>query len=95
MGRAVIRLITAMLSAVAHTAAGLRNGLAMRPPMGWRSWEAFYDGVDEVGGPAPAAGLAAGARSRGYGPTAKTLRRPCFLWPARGSRRPSPSLPCM
>ena len=25
----------------------LENGLALRPPMGWRSWEAFYGSIDE------------------------------------------------
>ena len=34
-----------MLAAVASSAAGLDNGLAITPPMGWRSWNCYHGDV--------------------------------------------------
>ena len=39
--------IAAAAAALLRPAAALDNGLARLPPMGWRSWEAFYGSVDE------------------------------------------------
>lgn len=56
-------LLTALLGHVACRTQALRDGLALTPPMGWRSWEAFYDSVDQ---PKMEAVIAAMAdRSRG------------------------------
>ena len=34
-----------LLAAVASSAAGLDNGLAITPPMGWRSWNCYHGDV--------------------------------------------------
>ena len=34
-------------AAAAGLAAGLDNGLAITPPMGWRSWNAMHGDVDD------------------------------------------------
>ena len=41
-------LLFATIASLASTTVALDNGLARLPPMGWRSWEAFYGDVDET-----------------------------------------------
>ena len=46
----MLRLASAALVLVASSVGpvdALDNGLARLPPMGWRSWEAYYGGIDE------------------------------------------------
>ena len=38
----------ALLLGLLRLAAGLDNGLARTPPMGWSSWNAFHDQIDEA-----------------------------------------------
>ena len=32
---------------LSNTAQGLENGLALTPPMGWRSWNAYHGDIDD------------------------------------------------
>ena len=41
-------LLSAVLAVLAPVSVALDNGLARLPHMGWRSWEAYYGGVDEA-----------------------------------------------
>ena len=42
-----VLLALQLLAAMPRPSTALDNGLARLPPMGWRSWEAYYNNVDE------------------------------------------------
>jgi hypothetical protein len=41
-------LVVIMMAACPFVSVALDNGLGLVPPMGWRSWEAFYGNVDQM-----------------------------------------------
>lgn len=44
----IFRILTATYVLCAKVAAGLSNGLALTPPMGYNNWNAFHDEINET-----------------------------------------------
>jgi hypothetical protein len=44
----IFRILTATYVLCAKVAAGLSNGLALTPPMGYNTWNAFHDEINET-----------------------------------------------